>query len=593
MPFETRPLVRAALAAALIAGVVTSAHAQATPPTPTQNPAPAQNPAPTQTPAPTAESPATAPTGPVRPLSIDEAVQLALKQNLNLQIERLNPQVQDYSIAQALANYTPVFGGGIQYNNQQQPPSSFLSGSNSTVTSNSFGGNAQLAKFFPWGTNGTVSWDSSRATTNSIFSSFNPSLNGNVDVRISQPLLRNFKFDTVRQQVYTARKNREISDVNLQQSVALITRQVKNAYWEYVYSLDSLQVARQSLDLAQESLRNTKSRVEIGTLAPIDIVQAESEVASREEAVILAEASIGQTEDILRTLIFDPNTRDFWAMQLKPTDVAPFLTQAVDVDAAVRNALKDRTDLITTRKQMDITDYDLKYYKNQTLPSLDFTMHYNSTGIGGTQLVREGEGFPPPVVGTVERSYLDLMKDVLSAKYPTWVLALNVSYPIGTSIAEASYSRAKVQKVQSDLNLRDLELNVSAQVRDAARQLTANSKRVDATKAARVLAERRLEAEEKKFAAGMSTSFEVFQAQRDLSQARSNELRAVLDYDKSQVDFETVQVAPIGGTANFAAQQQNTLAGATSSALSGAVSGSVAGTTVTGTTGTTGTATGP
>jgi outer membrane protein TolC len=565
MQFLTRPGARAIVAVACLAGLVTPARAQQAPAAPA--------------PAPTTQNPAALPAGPERPLSINEAVELALKQNLGIQIERLNPEVQDYTIRQALANYTPVFGGGINYNNQQQPPSSFLSGSDTTVQSSNVGGNAQVVKFFPWGTNAAVSWDSSRSTTNNTFSSFNPQLNGDVDLRITQPLLRNFKFDTVREQVFAARKNREISDVDLQQTVALTTRQVKVAYWNYVFALDSLVVAQQSLDLAQESLRDTKSRVEIGTLAPIDIVQAESEVASREEAVIEAQASIGQAEDVLRTLIFDPNTPDFWSMRLKPTDVAPFLTQAVDVDAAVKNALNDRTDLVAARKRMEITDYDLKYFKNQTLPNLDFALHYNSTGLGGTQLLRDNNSpiFPPPVIGSIERSYGDVMKDVFSSKYPTWVLSLNVSYPIGESIAEASYGRAKVQKVQSDINLRDLELNVTSQVRDAARQLNANGKRVDATKAARVLAERRLEAEEKKFAAGMSTSFEVFQAQRDLAQAKSNELRAVLDYDISQVNFETVQIAPTNGTASFAGAQQNTLAGATSSVISGAASGTTTG----------------
>ena len=565
MQFLTRPGARALVAVACLAGLVTPARAQQAPAAPT--------------PSPTTQSPAALPAGPERPLSINEAVELALKQNLGIQIERLNPQLQDYTIAQALANYTPVFGGGINYNNQQQPPSSFLSGSDTTVTSSNFGGNAQIAKFFPWGTNAVVAWDSSRSTTNNTFTSFNPQLNGNVDIQVTQPFLRNFKFDTVREQVFASKKNREISDVNLQQTVALTTRSVKVAYWNYVFALDSLVVAQQSLDLAQESLRDTKSRVEIGTLAPIDIVQAESEVASREEAVIEAQASIGQSEDALRTLIFDPNTPDFWSMRLKPTDVAPFLTQAVDVDSAVKNALHDRTDLTSARKRMEITDYDLKYFKNQTLPNLDLNLRYNTTGLGGTQLLRDPNSplFPPPVTGSIERSYWDVMKDVLGVKYPTWVLSLNVSYPIGTSIADASYSRAKVSKVQSDINLRDLELNVTSQVRDAARQLNANGKRVDATKAARVLAERRLEAEEKKFAAGMSTSFEVFQAQRDLAQARSNELRAVLDYDISQVNFETVQIAPIGGASSFAGSQQNTLAGATGSVISGAASGTTTG----------------
>jgi len=564
-----RPGARALLAAAMLLGAATITFAQQQP----QAPQPQTPPA---APVTAATQQAIEATGPLRPLSIDEAVQLALQQNLGIQVERLNPELEDYTIAQALANYTPIFGGAVNYRHQDQPPSSFLSGGEDTITSTNFGGNAQVQKLFKYGTNALASWDSSRFDSNNIFSSFNPQLSGNVDVQINQPLLRNFKFDTVRQQVYQARKNREIADVGLRQAVALTTRSVKNTYWDYVFSINSLAVAKESLDLAQESLRNTRSRVEIGTLAPIDIVQAESEVASREEAVITAEASIGQSEDQLRTLIFDPRTPDFWTMNLKPTDTAPFQLQAVDLAGATSRAMQERTDLIAARKRMDITDYNLKYFKNQTLPGLNLQFAYNSTGLGGTQLIRGGDGFPPPIIGTAEKSYWEMMRDVLGAKFPTWQFALNVNYPIGNSIADASYGRAKVEKQQSDTSLRELELSVAQQVRDAARTLLANSKRVDATKSARVLAERRLEAEEKKFAAGMSTSFEVFQAQRDLSQARSNELRAVLDYNKSQVDFETVQIAPVsGGGVSGVGTQPTTLGGAVAAGASGAVSGAV------------------
>ncbi len=566
MPFQSRPGARVLVALALVVGAVTSGSSQ----TPSTTPAP---PVQTLPNTPRTEPPAAA--APARSLSIDEAVRLALQQNLGIQIERLNPQLQDYTIAQALSNYTPVFGGGVNWRNQDSPPSSFLSGATTTITDEQFGYQTQFAKLFPWGTDAVVSFDSSRATTNNEFNTFNPTLAGNLDVTITQPLLRNFRFDTVRQQIATGRKNREIADVDLQQNIALTTRTVKNAYWDYVYAINSLQVARQSLDLAQESLRNTRSRVEIGTLAPIDVVQAESEVASREEAVILAEAAIGQSEDQLRSIIFDPKTPDFWEMQLQPSDTAPFQLQAVDVPAAVSRALAERTDLISTRKRLEITDYNLKYFKNQTLPNLDLRFDYNSTGLGGTQLIRDPDSpqFPPPVIGELQRSYGTLLGDVFSNGFPTYVLSLNVSYPIGRSNADASLARTRIEKTQSDISLRQLELQVTAQVRDAGRQLLANSKRVNATRAARVLAERRLEAEEKKFAAGMSTSFEVFQAQRDLSQARSNELRAVLDYNKSQVDFETVQIAPTGGTSTGAAPSTTTLGGAVSGATAGAASG--------------------
>ena len=246
-------------------------------------------------PAPTAV-PAQAPpvvTGPPRPLSIDEAVKLALDQNLGIQVERINPQLQDLSVAQARTAWVPSFSGGFSATTQDSPPSSFLSGGTGTITTTTSGGNVGVSQLLPWGTSYSVSYDTNRNTTNNIFSSFNPQFGGNLDVAVVQPLLRDFTIDSARLQLQLSEKGREIADVGLQQTIASTVRQVKNAYWDYKYALDSLLVARQSLELAQESLRNTRSRVEIGTLAPIDVVEAESEVAQREEAVILAEAAIG------------------------------------------------------------------------------------------------------------------------------------------------------------------------------------------------------------------------------------------------------------------------------------------------------------
>ena len=509
---------------------------------------------PAQPPPSPAAVPAQAPpvvTGPSRPLSIDEAVKLALDQNLGIQVERINPQLQDLSIAQARTAWVPSFSGGFSATTQDSPPSSFLSGGTGTITTTTSGGNVGVSQLLPWGTNYLVNYDTNRNTTNNIFSSFNPQFGGNLDVVVVQPLLRDFTIDSARLQLQLSQKGREIADVGLQQTIASTVRQVKNAYWDYKYALDSLQVARQSLELAQESLRNTRSRVEIGTLAPIDVVEAESEVAQREEAVILAEAAIGQTEDQLRSLVFDPNTPDFWNMRLELTDPVPFQVQTVDVNAAVLNALNQRTDLAQSQKSIERSDLSERFYRNQTLPAVDVRLDYTSTGLAGTQLIREGDTFPPPVVGQVQRPYGDLLSDIFSSAFPTWRFSANVSYPIGQSTAEASLARTRLEIRQSQTNLRNLELQITTQVRDAARQLMSNSKRVDATRAARVLAERRLEAEEKKFAAGMSTSFLVFQAQRDLAQARNNELRATLDYTKSQVDFETVQIAPIGGGSGF------------------------------------------
>jgi len=564
------------LALVLVAAAAPSASGQSAqqPPaqTPAQEPAPpAQEPVQTP-PATTPSAIGLDPTGPVRPLSVQEAINLALEQNLGLQIERLNPQLQQQNTAAVLANYMPQVAFGAFTQSQDQPPSSFLSGGDEIIATDNIGFNTSIRKLFAWGTDATVSFDSGRQRTNNQFSSFQPLLSGNLDIAVTQPLLRNFRFDPVKQQLFVSRANQQIADVDLRRLIAVTERNVRNAYWEYVYAINALEVARQSLELAQRSLRDTRSRVEIGTLAPIDIVQAESEVASREEAVILAEAAIGQAEDRLRALIFDPKAPEFWDMRLQPTDVAPFVAQDVDVRAAIDRALKERTDLEAARRRLDITNYNVDYYRNQTLPGLNLQFDYNTTGIGGTQLIRDPNSpqFPPPVIGEVRRSLGDVYSDIFGNNFPTWRLSLNVSYPIGTSSADANLARTRLEQVQSRTALRELELQVATEVRDAARQLVANAKRVEATRAARVLAERRLEAEEKKFAAGMSTSFEVFQAQRDLSQARSNELRAILDYNQSQVNFETVQVAPGAGGASFSPQ------------LGGAIGGGGTGTTATG-----------
>jgi outer membrane protein TolC len=558
---------RLALVAAAVLFVSVSASGQsAQAPAPAQPPAPAQQPAPAQpqAPAPPPASqqppeamPVTQPhavAGPgqiLRALSVDEAVKLALEQNLNVQVQRLNPALADLAITQAKTAWTPTLSGGFIGRMQDSPPSSFLSGAEEKITNRSVGANAQFSQLLPFGTQYQIGYDSARLTTNNAFSSFNPELNANFDFTVIQPFLRNFKIDTQRLQYMLAKKDKEITDVALNQTIALTIRQVKNAYWEYKYALASLDVARQSLALAQQSLRDTRARVEIGTLAPIDVVQAESEVAAREEGVILAEALIGQTEDRLRSIIFDPKTPQFWSFKLDPADPVPFQVQRVNVNDAVMRALRERTDLVQARKELERSGMNEKFFKNQTLPDLNFRVDYNSTGIAGTQLVREGDTFPPPVVDTIDKSYNALLKDVFGSAFPTWVFQVNVTYPIGTSSAEAALTSTRLQERQQMIALRNQELQAATEVRDAARQLEANNQRVEATRSARVLAERRLDAEEKKFAAGMSTSFLVIQAQRDLAQARINELRAVLDYVNSQTDFETVQVAPVSGTANF------------------------------------------
>lgn len=486
-------------------------------------------------------------TGPVRRLSVDDAVALALEGNLSIQVERINPQIRDLAIAEANAAWGPTATASLDNNSQTSPPDSLFAGADNKVTNDTFQTTLGVNQRLPWrGGNYSLSWNTSRRSTNNVFTNFQPIVRSFLDFQFTQPLLQGYRIDQQRQQVLVSKKNREISDIQFRTTVVSTIRSVKSAYWDLVYAYSNLDVQNQSLELARRTLKDNQVRVEVGTMAPIDIVEAEAEVARNEETVIVAEAQIRTSEDRLRALVFDPKMADFWTVRLEPTDRPAPPTAPVDVDAAVRAALDKRTDLLQAKKSLETTDLTLKFQHNLTLPQLNFNVNYQAEGLGGTELQRNF-GFPPgPVIGTIDRSLAGILGDVLRSQYPDWVFGLSLSYPVGYSQAKATMARTRLEQTQAQAQLRTIELNIGTQVRDSGRQVNTNMRRLSATLAARQLAEKRLEAEQRKFAVGTSTSFQVFQAQRDLASARNNELRAVLDYNKSLVDFEAVQETSVG-----------------------------------------------
>jgi outer membrane protein TolC len=385
-----------------------------------------------------------------------------------------------------------------------------------------------------------------------LFDDRNPRLDSNLNVQVVQPLLRNFKIDSFRQQFLQSQNQREVADLTLRQTMVTTERRVRNAYWDLVFAVASHRVQVQSLELAQEQLRNNKTRVEVGTLAPIDIIEADAEVARNEEAVIVAEANIKTAEDVLRALVLNPERPDFWQLRIEATEEPVLQPRTIDVEAAVKAALADRTDLLAARKQVEADDINLKFFSNQRLPDVNVQFNYTATALGGT-LLEQLESFPEPgdfvnrpVVS--QRSFASTFGDIFSNDFPTWTLQFLIGYPIGRSTAEADLARTRLQRTQSMTNLRNTEMQVVTAVRDIGRRVLTNFQRVEATKKARDFAEQRLSAEQKKFSVGMSDTFRVLQAQRDLAIARNNLLRAVLDYNLTLNDFDAIQKAPVLGT---------------------------------------------
>jgi len=322
---------------------------------------------------------------------------------------------------------------------------------------------------------------------------------------------------------------------------------VRAAYYGLLGAIQGLTVAQESLDVARTTLKNNQTRVEVGTMAAIDITSAEAEVASNEEAVIVAESQIQTAQDQLRALVLNPSQPGFWNTTFQPTDVATLSPHAIDVEAAVKNALDNRTDIQQFKKQMANTDVSVKLAQNQRLPDVNLQGRYGVTGVGGlrNQYNVDPDTNLQTLTGTSAVGFGSVLRDVFGNDFRSWSVALNVSYPLGQSVADAALAQSKLQQRQETVNLTELELGITNQVRDAARRVSTNLKRVEATTKAREFAQKRLDAENKRFNVGLSTTFELTQAQRDLSRARSSELSAIIDYNQSLVDFEAVQIAPI------------------------------------------------
>jgi outer membrane protein len=496
-----------------------------------------------------------------RPLSIDEAVRLGLEQNLGIQIQRIDPQIQDTAIAQARSFWAPQFSSTFTRTSNEQPVVNIFSGTQPSTTNRQFFTGVTLAETLPWGANYTANWNNSRFTTNDPTNTFNPRVQSNLVLNFTQPLLRNRSIDQIRQAVASSKKFRDLSDIQLDSVIIQTSRAVRNAYWDLSTAINNLKAQQESLALAQRSLSDNRKRVEIGTLAPIDIVQAQAEVASNEERVIVAEAAIKRSQDNLRALILDPGAADFWTTAFEPSDAAPFEEQAIDIDAAVRNALDKRTDLRAAKNSLDRSDINIRFLRNQLLPDVNAQVNYGAIGIGGVQLPARnpftGE-FTGSITDPIARSFGSALGDVFRSSFPQWTFGVQIGYPLGASTQHANLERARLEFQQSQTQLKNMELQIATQVRESGRNVQTNQKRVQSARASRELQEKKLEAEEKKQAAGMSTSFFVFQAQRDLAQARTAEIQAISDYNKSLVDFEAVQLAPITGNTgliNVAGQQ--------------------------------------
>jgi len=499
-----------------------------------------------QTPA-TAQPAATGDTRQAVPLTLDDAVKFALDRNLDIAVQRLNPEINDITYASVRSIYNPALTSTISTQSTTNPATSTLSGSN-TVGAAIVAGttiyNAGIAQSIPWGGgSASIALNNNKQTTTSLNVLYNPTFNTNWSGSYTQPLLRNFATDATRRTLKVTKINRDVSDVQLRATITNTVSNVRNAYWDYVFAVQSVDVARQSLTLAQRLVQDNQTRVEVGTMAPIDVVQAQSQAATARQNLVAAQATMRTAELTLKRLIVGGTSDPNWSVRLDPVDRPEFTPQTFDIEAAVRRALGERTDLAIAKKDIEMNDVTLKFLVDQLRPQADFVATYGLVGLGGAQYeyAPGATGVNRVPIGTLPGGYSDALSTLFHTNYPRWTAQLNFSYPLGTSQQEANVARARVQLNQVQAQTKQIELQIATEVTNAALSAQSNSERVQAAQAARELAQKQLEAEQSKFEVGMSTNYNVIQSQRDLATAQNNELQAVLNYRKSLVELERLQ----------------------------------------------------
>ena len=528
-------MIKRATIVAVAAVLMTASplRSQTAGPTPTLTPSPAPTPIPTLT-----LSPA-----PALTLTLEDAVRRAIDHNPELSIVRLGTEVEAAQVGASESAYAPVFSTTLGRSSTVAPPSNFLLGTSGVDTRDWFSSTG-VRQRVPWGS-GTwsVSWDAARTTSNSPLNSFDPSVQSGVQFAFSQPLLRDRKIDAARQQIVIAKRNQESSEFRFRESVVQTVASVKQAYWTLKALRANVTLQESSLDLAQKLAKENEVRVRVGQAPPLDLVQVEAEVADRREGLIRARAAAEDGEDRLRRLIMDPHDASFWQVRIDPADEPAGRDPLPDLDAIVAKAIDGRYDVARARNEVANAATSVEYFGNQRLPDVRLETSYRGSGLGGSQLLRTGV-FPGVITGRADSGFGDVLGQVFGRDYPTWSFGLTVSYPLGHSYEELSAVRAGVERRQAAARVASLQLDVAAALRQAARQIRSTAEREDAARAGAALAAERSRDEQRRYEAGLSTSFLVTQAQRDLLQAQVSLLQATLEYQSSLVNFEALQLAP-------------------------------------------------
>ena len=482
-------------------------------------------------------------------LDLDEAIAIALQNNLGLLVQRYQRSQSLFRINQEYGIYDLVLDVNSSVNSDSRPSASQLDGA--TVTQNeTIAANAELRQPISSGGDFTINFQNSRSQSNSRFSDINPSLRSSLTVAFNQPLLRNRGKKITERNLAVARLNSDISLEDLEVQVVDTVQTVANGYWALVEALEQLKVAEESLALAEELHEMNRIQIEVGTLAPLELVQSEAGIATREEEIIRVQAQIQDAADELRRLL-NLDEASFWDLEIFPTTSPEIPRVVIDLEASLSWALDRRAEIDRQEFQIASLVIDSEFLKNQGRPDLNLSVSYGRNALGGERMACERPGTPsiadlfsPCPEEYIRTDSLDYFSTIgqfysgiLGQVFEGWNVGLNFSKPLQNRSARAQSRIAELALDQGRLELQDVMLSIRTEVRTASRAVETAGKQIDSARVSRELAEKNLDAAQKRYENGLWTSFQVLEIQEDLTAARSREVAAITGYRRALLAY--------------------------------------------------------
>ena len=471
-------------------------------------------------------------------LTLDECIARTLQKNIGLQAAVLSPQVSEMSLKQAGEKYYPSLSFNYVDSTSRNASFSWLDAATGNVVTLSGQYSGQINQQIPYGGSAQISFNGTKTDSTSRGQTVNPRYQATLSFNYTQPLLQGFGLKISNYSILVARNNLDISDASFVKTVQDMVYTVTSAYWQLVQSIENLNVQRLSLQLSKDFLAKNELSVEIGTLSPLDLLSAQSEVASREASILAAEASVKSNEDTLKMLLNLTEDEEKGLTAILPVGKPKLEETKVELDQALMLAMQKRTDLQISQIGLKIQELSLSYTKNQSLPNLSLNASYSSPGLSGTQILYDGNPLNGIVIGTIAGGPSAAFKDAFAFKYQNWSIRLNLSVPLNNVISRATLAQAKLNMDQALLNMENTQKQVVLEIRNAVRNVQTTYKQIQAYRVARELAEQKLNAEVEKLRIGQSTNYFVLQYQRDLTTARIAELAAIVSYNLAQVGLD-------------------------------------------------------